>query len=202
MLGEASRILFGCFCHQDPTTLMTVGGELVHLCPRCMGLHLGFTFAFLAGCVRFRRGLVLSRTGPRLILALSVGSLAFDWAVGGHLGLYGPNAVSRLLTGLACGSSLALLLIAYRTSLWSISFGTSDGAGALSVAGVMAASATLGLLAVTLSGWALLTTLCMACVAANITLVVGTTVRMLRVRLRAARLVPLRDGSLSQGGAR
>jgi uncharacterized membrane protein len=202
MLGEASRALFGCFCHQDPTTLMVVGGELVHLCPRCIGLHLGFSLAFTVGFIRFRRGLVLARTGPRLVLLLAVALLGFDWGVGGHLGLYEPTSLSRLLTGLACGSALALLLIAYRTGLWSISFGESRGASTLAVAGMVAVSMTLGTIAVAASGWTLLTTLCVACVAANITLILNTAARVVRVRVRAARLSPQRGESFSEGGAR
>jgi len=202
MLGEASRTLFGCFCHQDPTTLMAVGGELVHLCPRCIGLHLGFTLAFAAGLIRFRRGLILSRTRPRFVLVLAVASLGFDWGVGGHLGLYEPTDLSRLITGLACGSALALFLTAYRTGLWSISYGTSRGASTLAVSGIVAVSMTLGTIAVAVSGWTLLTTLCAACVAANITLVLNTAVRMVRVRVRAARLAHRGGESFSEGGAR
>jgi len=66
---------------------MVVGGELVHLCPCCIGLNLGFSVAFVAASMLFRRGLVLPRTGPRLVLLLAVISLAFDWGVGGRLPL-------------------------------------------------------------------------------------------------------------------
>ena len=45
MLGEACRILFGSFCHQDPSILMVVDGRLLELCPRCVGLHVGFLVA-------------------------------------------------------------------------------------------------------------------------------------------------------------
>ena len=201
MLEEASRALFGCFCHQDPSILLTIDGQLVHLCPRCTGLHLGFIAAFIAASLWFRRGLVLSRMGARLLLLLAVASLALDWGVGGRLGLYAPTAHSRLLTGLACGSALAVLLVAYRSSLWTISIGAARSAAPLAVAGVMLLSLAVGTLAVTLSGWKLLTTLCAVSVLANVVLVLETAARMLRVRLRLARCVPGTDASYSEGGA-
>jgi uncharacterized membrane protein len=200
MLGEASRILFGCLCHQDPSILLTIDGQLVYLCPRCIGLHLGFIAAFMAASVWFRRGLVLSRRGTRLLLLLAVASLAFDWGVGGRLGLYTPTTYSRLLTGLACGSALAVLLVAYRSSLWTISIGAARSAAPLAAAGVIASSFAAGWLAVTLSGWTLLTSLCVVSVLANVVLVLETAVRMLRVRLRLARCVAVKDASYSEGG--
>jgi uncharacterized membrane protein len=200
MFEEASRVLFGCFCHQDPSILLTIDGQLVHLCPRCIGLHLGFIAAFIAASLWFRRGLVLSRMGTRLLLLLAVASLAFDWGVGGRLGLYAPATHSRLLTGLACGSALGVLLVAYRSSLWTISIDAARSAAPLVVAGVMSLSLAVGLLAATFSGWTLLTSLCAVSVLANVVLVLETAVRMLRVRLRLARCVPVKDASYSEGG--
>jgi len=202
MLGEASRVLFGYFCHQDPSILLAIDGQLVCLCPRCIGLHLGFITAFIAASIWLRRGLVLSRMGTRLLLLLAVASLAFDWGIGGHLGLYVPTAHSRLLTGLACGSALAVLLVAYRSSLWTISVGAARSAAPLAVARVMLVSLAAGSLAVTLTGWTPLTSLCVVGVLANVVLVFGTVVRTLRVRLRSARAVQMKAASYSEGGAR
>ena len=201
MLEEVGRVLFGCFCHQDPSLLLSIDGQLVQLCPRCIGLHLGFAVSFMVGSLCFRRGLVLSRTGTRLLLAAAVASLAFDWVAGGRLGLYAPSASARLLTGLACGSALAVLLIAYRTSLWTISVAGSRGEDPLPVAGVMLAAAATGSLVVLASGWVFLTTLCVVAVLTNVVLVVDTAARMIRVRMRLARCVPLRDASYLEGGA-
>jgi len=201
MLSEAGRLLLGCFCHQDPSLLLSIDGQLVQLCPRCIGLHLGFAVSFIAGSLCFRRGLVLSRTGTRLLLIAAVASLAFDWGVGGRLGLYAPTAHVRLLTGLACGSALAVFLIAYRRSLWTISISVVRGAAPLPVAGVMLAAVAVGSLAVTVSAWELLTALCMTAVLTNVVLIADTAARMIRVRTRLARRVPLRDASYLEGGA-
>ena len=200
MLGEASRVLFGCFCHQDPSLLLTIDGQLVHLCPRCIGLHLGFIAAFVAASIWFRRVLVLSRMGTRLLLLLAVASLAFDWGVGGRLGLYTPTTHSRLFTGLACGSALPALLVAYRSILWTISIGAARRPAPLAAAGVIASSFAAGWLAVTLSGWTLLTSLCAVSVLTNVVLVLETAVRMLRVRVRLVRCVPVKDASYLEGG--
>jgi uncharacterized membrane protein len=200
VLGEACRILFGSFCHQDPSILMVVDGRLLELCPRCVGLHLGFITSFIMASLSFRRGLVLTRTGTRLLLVLAVASLAFDWGVGGRLGLYAPGSYSRLLTGLACGSALAVLLTAYRTGLWTISVGTDPGARASAVAGVMLLSLAAGVLIVEISGWAALTALCATSVLANVTLAIGTTVRMLRVRLRLSKCAEAPGAAYSEGG--
>jgi uncharacterized membrane protein len=187
MLEGACRILFGAFCHQDPSILMVIDGRCVTLCPRCVGLHLGFLLAFGACSFLFRRGLVLARTGARLLLFLGVASVAFDWGVGGRLGLYAPGTLSRLLTGLASGSSLAVLLYAYRTSLWMISPDAAASALGRDVAAVMLLSASTGVSLVGLSSWSLLTTVCAVAVLANVSLLVGTAVRMVSVRLRFAR---------------
>jgi uncharacterized membrane protein len=202
MLGEASRVLFGCFCHQDPSLPLTIDGQLVHLCPRCIGLHLSFIAAFVAASIWFRRGLVLSRMGTRLLLLLAVASLAFDWGAGGHLGLYTPTTHSRLLTGLACGSALAVLLVAYRSSLRTVSMGAAQNAASLAVACVMFASLAAGALFVTFSRWTLLTSLCTVGVLANVVLILGTAVRMLRVRLQMPRCVAVKGAPYLEGGAR
>lgn len=201
MLDEASRTLFGCFCHQDPSRLLVVGGQLVQLCPRCVGLHLGFAISLISVSQLFRRGLILSRRGSRLLILLGLVVLALDWGVGGYLGLYSQTPYSRLLTGLACGSALAILLAAYRNSLWSIRVSDPPAASPVDLAGVMCSSIAVGTLMVAVSGWALLTSICAISVMVNVALVVNTAARMLRVRLRSARCVPLADASCSQGGA-
>lgn len=201
MLEEVGRTLFGCFCHQDPSLLLRIDGQLVQLCPRCIGLHIGFAVSFIVGSFLFMRGLVLSRTRTRLLPVAAVASLAFDWVVGGRLGLYAPSASVRLLTGLACGSALAIFLIAYRTSLWTISVTGGRGTAPSPVAGVMLAAVATGSLVVQVSGWVLLTALCIVAVLTNVVLVADTAARMVRVRMRLARCVPLRDASYLEGGA-
>jgi uncharacterized membrane protein len=200
VLGEACQTLFGSFCHQDPSILMVVDGRLLELCPRCVGLHFGFITAFITATLSFRRGLVLSRTGSRVLLVLAVASLAFDWSVGGRLGLYAPGVHSRLLTGLACGSALAVLMTAYRSSLWSISVGAARGARARDVGAVMLLSIAGGVLLVGAAGWTALTALCAVSVVTNVAIVLGTTARMLRVRLRLGRCAGMRDAAYSEGG--
>jgi hypothetical protein len=61
-------------------------------------------------------------------------------------------------------------------------------------------SITTGLLFVRLSGWTVLTVLCAASVLVNLALVVGTVVRMLRVRLRLARRAEAPGTAYSEGG--
>lgn len=111
-MERIAHSLFRLICHQDPSTLLWVGGEPIPLCPRCIGLHVGFfaamVFLILAGWRRARAG---SRAW-RWAALLAFGALVLDWGAG-QVGLRSPTMASRLLTGAACGASLAPAALAY-----------------------------------------------------------------------------------------
>ena len=120
--------------------------------------------------------------------------------VGGRLGLYVPTADTRLLTGLACGSALALLLVAYRWSLWRISIDAPPPTAVSTVAWIMFLSVASGAGVATVSSWSVLTSVCAAAVLANIVAVTSTAARMLRVRVRLAGYSSVPDAAFSKGG--
>lgn len=199
MLEEAGRVVFGFMCHQDSSLLLAIDGRLLLLCPRCAGLHLGFLTTFTMTTIWFGSTSGLARRGVRVVLVAAVASLLLDWGIGGQMGLFTPSIQSRLLTGLACGSALAIVLAAYRRSLGTPTpVATADLTLAQTFC-VMSASAGLGVVAVSQSSWAFLTLLCLVSVGANAALLVDTVVRMWRSRL--GQPVANRSPSYSRGGA-
>ena len=102
ILETLTGLIFGVICHQDPSILMESDGKAVLLCPRCIGLHLGFLSSFVVMALSTRRRITVKRRETRLVLAIGVASMALDWGLGGHLGLFAPTTFSRLATGLAC----------------------------------------------------------------------------------------------------
>lgn len=95
-------------CHQLPERTLYLGGQLLPVCARDTGMYLGFVTLFLA--------LALSRPrragfppAPVLVLAvLFIGVAGLDW-VTSELGLRTTTNAIRLATGLAGGSTLAIL---------------------------------------------------------------------------------------------
>lgn len=199
MLEEASRLVFGAICHQDPCLLMEIDGRLLLLCPRCAGLHLGFLTAFTATTLWFGSRIRIAGRGAAAALVAAVGSMLVDWALGGQMGLFTPSIHSRLVTGLACGSALAILLVAYRSSLAPRPQGVTISLTLGQTVGVACFSVGLGVLAVSLSSWALLTLLCLASVFTNLAITVDTVGRMCGSRLM--RCAAARTASHSRGGA-
>ena len=54
LLDDLSTRVFGLVCHQIPSILIDIGGRDVALCPRCIGLHVGFFASFILLFIRNR----------------------------------------------------------------------------------------------------------------------------------------------------
>lgn len=199
MLEEVGRVVFGCVCHQEPSLLLEFDGRLLLLCPRCAGLHLGFLTTFAITRVWFGAGVGLAGRGVRVVLVAAVGSLLLDWGVGGQMDLFTPSVHSRLLTGLACGSALAILLAAYRRSLVTRLPAVTTSLTLWQTLRLVAISAGVGVLAVSSHSWGFLTSILLVSVAANAALTIDTAVRMWRSRL--GQCATGRSPSYSRGGA-
>lgn len=153
ILEEIAGTIFGLICHQDSSILMKVDGREILLCPRCMGLHLGFLFSFIALKVWTAKRINVVERTTKFILAVALGSMAVDWGVGGHLGLFTPTTLSRLITGLAGGSVVGILLSSYRRSLIPPPNAFAFNPTGSQAAGLICFSICVGVTVATWSNW-------------------------------------------------
>jgi uncharacterized membrane protein len=109
LLESAARAVFALVCHQDPTILVRTDGRALLLCPRCIGLHLGFASMLCAASA----GAI--RPSPRLVGFLVVLATlpAIHWALGA-LGALEAATPGRFATGLAGGAGFAGVTLAWR----------------------------------------------------------------------------------------
>ncbi len=108
VLERLSTQVFGLMCHQDPSLLLHIEGQAFPLCPRCVGLQIGFFVTCAALWLIIRREPIRLSSTAKLILVFALGALAVDWGLG-QLGILDPTLVTRLVTGLLGGSALAIL---------------------------------------------------------------------------------------------
>jgi len=113
ILGKADAIAYA-MCHRIESRTFNIDADtLMPLCARCTGIYLGVMISYLV-TVAARRTRV-GNLPPRSVIAvliLFVGIMGFD-GVNSYLhlfpgvtGLYEPNNVLRLVTGMGCGLAL------------------------------------------------------------------------------------------------
>lgn len=113
VLGKADAIAYA-ICHRIESRTFNIDADtLMPLCARCTGIYLGVMISYLV-TVAARRTRV-GNLPPRSVIAvllLFVGIMGFD-GVNSYLhlfpgvtGLYEPNNVLRLVTGMGCGLAL------------------------------------------------------------------------------------------------
>ena len=107
---EIIRYLLGFICHQDKEILISVWGNRLPVCPRCIGLHLGFFLTLIYPAA------VRSCLTPRrfVTLAAVVSIAGIHWLLG-VLNLIDPGPLPRLLTGLSSGIAFGILLNSIRS---------------------------------------------------------------------------------------
>ena len=183
ILERITATVFGFLCHQDPGILMTVAGKEILLCPRCMGLHLGFSSSFILMALTTSSRVRIIGRATQLVFAMAIGSMAIDWGLGGCLGLYAPTHLSRLATGLATGSALSVLVISYRRGMvMPLDAATLNLTGP-QMASLVCFSSSFCYLVVVLNHWAFLSSVLLLCVIANASIAVHTVVLIMRSRL-------------------
>jgi uncharacterized membrane protein len=173
-LEKITGALFGLICHQDPAILMRVEGREFLLCPRCIGLHVGFLSSFIVMTLWTSGRIKIVPRTTRLLLAMAIGSMAVDWGLGGHLGLFTPTSFSRLTTGLICGSALSVLLTSYRRRMSVPWNGPTISLTGLQTVGLICFSLCVGAGAVMLNSWVFLSSLLLIVVIANAALAMHT----------------------------
>jgi uncharacterized membrane protein len=116
ILSYVAEEYFSLFCHQDPSVLICNSNGCIPLCPRCMGLHIGFviTILVLSAYVKYPIRNLRFVSYPFLLLGISV--MAVEWTFA-QLSLIESSTLSRLMTGLAAGSNFGLLFHIYKLRL-------------------------------------------------------------------------------------
>lgn len=197
-LDEITRFIFGLICHQDHSILMKVGGREVLLCPRCMGLHLGFLPSFVVMMLWTSDRIRVVRRAAVFAVAIALGSMVIDWGFGGHLGLFAPSSFSRLATGLASGSALSVLVVSYRRAMTMPLKSPALNLSGVQTGGLICFSLCLGLVSVTLSNWVFLSSILLLAVITNASLAIHTVALILRSRLFKLAVVP--SSPFNKGG--
>ena len=99
---------FGFICHQDKDILIRIYDEFIPLCPRCIGLHIGFFISPIVFFFRRYRNLFLN-TKIRFALIIFTSLAGIHWLLGDQ-GIVTPNSLSRFVTGFFSGLGFGILL--------------------------------------------------------------------------------------------
>lgn len=185
-LGQWSTAVFSVMCHQDPATLMRIAGKEVLLCPRCMGLQMGFLAGLLQLSPWSGRRITVTTRGDALALGVAVGLLALDWGLG-QLGARVPTVSSRLISGLAAGSALAVLVLVYLGAALPSILCASGQVRAPRTARVVLLSVASGLLLASIPNHGVVTLALLLAVLANAVGISALLVTLARFRLAAMR---------------
>jgi uncharacterized membrane protein len=117
-------LLFRPVCHQHIERCFRIGGAPLAVCARCLGIYLGATAMLLLSAAAATFGLGRDNSASlrrlreawrpegRRCLVTALALVAAD-VVSERLGLRGPSAAVRLVTGLLAGSAAAAVLVQY-----------------------------------------------------------------------------------------
>lgn len=197
IIENISRLIFGLICHQDASILFTVDGKTVYLCPRCLGLHIGFFISYFFLRRQFRRRIMVIAKSASFMIVISMMALALDWA-GGHLGYRTPTATSRLITGLLGGAAFGILFTAYRGSLKKSLYNAQRRFTAVDFGILISLVIPAVLVLVNLSGWTALSSVMLLAVIVNMLVIIHTVLMMLgSYGLHRVKFQSLRKGDIS-----
>ena len=180
-IQQITQSCFGLICHQDPSILMNIGDKVFQLCPRCVGLHFGFFFCFIALAMQTRQRIRFADKRTRLALAVPIGVILAHWFLG-RFDVLAPDSLSRLVTGLLCGSVLSFVVVAYRRDLINRSVAAAN-VGFLHIVALMFLSFSVGLALVVFAGWTTLSTIILGSTLANALIATHTAFILMRARL-------------------
>jgi uncharacterized membrane protein len=166
ILQIITKNLFGIICHQDPSVLMKINGKVFLLCPRCVGLHLGFLYTFLLTAVYTKKQTRIQGKYSILIIIIAIGLMLTDWTLG-QIGLFTPTNTTRLVTGTLGGASLAILAITYYRETVHISSSTICNFREIHIISFMYVSLCASTLIILFSNWTVLSLVMAICIVIN-----------------------------------
>jgi uncharacterized membrane protein len=113
-LSKVFQACFGILCHQDKSILFTMNGDYIPLCPRCIGLNVGFIVAVILFTFIKRKALLNQMNIPKGIPCILVIIVGIHW-ICGALGLFVTSSLTRILTGSLSGFSFGYIIYTYNT---------------------------------------------------------------------------------------
>lgn len=182
VIERVSNLAFGIMCHQDPSLLMNVDGRVLPLCPRCVGLQTGFLVTFVILWMTARRQNVHINANAGTLLALALSALAADWGLG-QFGILAPTSVTRLLTGVASGSALAVLFRAYLDRTIHVRYSRTYAMDVWRLATLTLVSLGVGLVGVAWAGRAVVLAIVLGSIIANASIIACAIIRILMLHI-------------------
>jgi uncharacterized membrane protein len=113
-LAIVIKTFLGFFCHQDRSILLSMNGDYLQLCPRCIGLHTGFFTTIVAFVFINQKPLLIRKKIPMTILVLLATLTGFHW-FGARIDMFDTSSFTRFCTGLISGSAFGYLIYFYHT---------------------------------------------------------------------------------------
>ena len=107
------EIFFGLICHQDRSILFNIDGRTLPLCPRCIGMHLGFTAIIIFYTLSNFKPSGIRNSTSQILISSAICFAGIHW-LAGQLNLLEMDSISRLMTGFITGAAVSLFLYSYR----------------------------------------------------------------------------------------
>jgi len=101
--------LLGFICHQHKSILIAIGENLIPLCPRCLGLHIGFFLSLIFINRIIQRRVNLNKLSNFFVITFLISLAGIHWILGA-LDILEMNSLSRFITGFVSGSGLYVFL--------------------------------------------------------------------------------------------
>lgn len=174
-LKALSEKYFGLICHQDHSILLNVDGDFIPLCPRCMGLHLGFIISVIILMISIKNRIKISGSLSFIILITGLGLIVMEWAFA-QFSTYQSTILSRLLTGLVAGSIFGLLFTLYKNGFTrSVSSGQTI-INAFRISCLISMSLIGGVVIILSNNWTVIDISLLIAVTANFILIIHTII--------------------------
>jgi uncharacterized membrane protein len=172
-LKVLSEKYFSLICHQDHSILMSVKGEVIPLCPRCMGLHIGFTIAVIILMITVKNRIKISGSFSFIILTASLGLMVIEWTFA-QFTIYQSTILSRLLTGLVAGSIFGLLFTIYKKGFTRSVYSGQTIINASRIVCLISMSIIGGVVIILSNNWTVIDISLLISVTANFILIIHT----------------------------
>ena len=112
IIERATGFIFSLICHQQSDLLIQKGDRAIQLCPRCIGMELGFALSFFFGILILRHHRSTLNRNSVLLLSGMIAIMLLDF-LRGSFGFSSPTVFTRLTTGSFCGIASGTLAAWY-----------------------------------------------------------------------------------------
>ncbi len=171
------KFCFGLICHQDRSILFHIDGNPIPLCPRCIGMHLGFTALIIFYTLSNFKPPRLGNRTSQILLSSAICFAGIHWLLG-QLGLLEMDSISRLTTGFITGVAVSLLLYSYRYETNIITHRINVQKRILLIQGLVII--TVGIISAFISNYSLILFFLSLSLAININSIINTLILLLK----------------------